>query len=51
MTAPDHLIGVQYNDNDIDHGLNLTRKICPYPQTAQYMAGRDPYDESSFFCA
>ena len=46
--SPDHLIGSGTVVGDASK--KMTRPLCPYPQTAQYMGTGDPNDASNFAC-
>ncbi len=48
--APKSIIATKYTKDDPAKGVDLTRPVCPYPQTAHYNGTGDSKQASSFTC-
>ena len=48
--APEAIVATRYGNNDPAQGVQATRPLCPYPQTATYTGEGDPNDAASFAC-
>lgn len=48
--APEAIVATKYNNNAPSDGVQFTRPLCPYPQTATYKREGDPADAASFAC-
>jgi len=49
--APSKLIATRYRDGDPAKGVQMTRPLCIYPQSAKYNGSGDPNRASSFTCS
>ena len=49
--APSAIVATKYANDDSAKGVQTTRPLCPYPQTAKYDGQGDPNDAASFACA
>ncbi len=50
--APDSIIATKYVDPfHPSKGVEMTRPLCPYPQTAKYKGSGNPNDAANFVCA
>jgi feruloyl esterase len=49
--APSRIVATKYVDNDVSKGVEMTRPLCPYPQTAKYKGSGDSHDAANFVCA
>jgi feruloyl esterase len=49
--APGRLIATRYRDDDPTRGVQITRPLCIYPQSAKYNGSGDPDRASSFTCS
>ena len=49
--APGKLIATRYRDDDPAKGVEMTRPVCIYPQSAKYNDSGDPNRASSFTCS
>jgi feruloyl esterase len=49
--APSVIVAAKYVNDDPAKGVQTTRPLCPYPQTASYKGQGDPNDAGSFACA
>jgi hypothetical protein len=47
--APEKLIATKYREGHEAKGVEMTRPLCPYPQSAKYNGG-DPNSAGSFAC-
>ena len=48
--APHEVIATKYIGDDSKRGVQMTRKLCPYPQVAVYNGSGDTNDYSNFAC-
>jgi feruloyl esterase len=48
--APEAITATKYANNAPSAGVQFTRPLCPYPQTATYKGEGDPADAASFAC-
>jgi Tannase and feruloyl esterase len=48
--APSVIITTKYTDDDPAKGIQMTRPLCPYPQTAKYKGQGDTNDAANFAC-
>ncbi len=49
-TAPGAIVATKYAKDDPAKGVQMTRPVCPYPQTAQYDGHGDGTAATSFVC-
>jgi feruloyl esterase len=49
--APSRIVATKYVDNDVSKDVEMTRPLCPYPQTAKYKGSGDSHDAANFVCA
>jgi hypothetical protein len=49
--APAEVIATKYIGDDSAKGVQITRPLCPYPQTAKYKGAGDTNDSANFVCA
>ena len=49
--APGKLIATRYREDDPAKGVQMTRPLCIYPQSAKYNGSGDPDRASSFTCS
>ena len=49
--APGEVIATKYVADNSARGVQMTRKLCPYPQVATYKGTGDTNDYSNFACA
>jgi feruloyl esterase len=48
--APNSIIATKYVSDDPKKGVQMTRPLCPHPQTAQWKGSGDTNDHRSFEC-
>ncbi len=48
--APDTIIATKYVGDNPSKGVQMTRPLCPYPQTAVYKGSGDTSDYTNFTC-
>jgi feruloyl esterase len=49
--VPDTIIATKYVGDNPAKGVQMTRPLCPYPQTAKYKGSGDTNDYANFACA
>jgi len=49
-SAPGPIVATKFAKDDPANGVELTRPVCPYPQTAQYNGSGDAKQAASFVC-
>jgi len=49
--APGEILATKYKADDSAQGVQMTRKLCPYPQVAKYKGSGDSNDAANFACA
>lgn len=50
-TAPAEIIATKYVGDNSARGVQMTRKLCPYPKIATYNGSGDTNDYSNFTCS
>jgi hypothetical protein len=50
-SAPGAIVATKYTKDDPAKGVEMTRPVCPYPQSAKYDGAGDMKKADSFFCA
>ncbi|KAH8655768.1 putative ferulic acid Esterase/Feruloyl esterase [Xylariales sp. PMI_506] len=49
-TAPDTIIGTKYVNDTADLGVQYTRPICPWPETAAFLGTGNVDDADTWYC-
>jgi Tannase and feruloyl esterase len=49
--APSTIISSKYTEDDPAKGIEMTRPLCPYPQSAKYKGSGNSNDAANFVCA